>query len=240
MVIQFLPQGPQASGAQGAIPSLVCYQCVVADFRHIANLLCLDFVNTEVMAAGERADLLADFAALARWARETGIVSEGEERGAVRSWGRGQAGAKALDAARRLRAALRALAEDLSEGKAPATASVAAVNAVLAMGASVLQIARRDGAFATTRQLVSPDAASLLVPVAESAAWLLEHGDAALVHRCENPSCILFFYDTTKNKRRRWCAMDACGSRAKAAAYYRRTRGIEGRAPARRGAGAQK
>jgi predicted RNA-binding Zn ribbon-like protein len=196
----------------------------VADFRHIANLLCLDFVNTEVVASGARADLLDDYAALARWARESGIVSDSEERAAVRKWGSGAGGKQALDAARQLRTAIRALAEHLSEGKAPAAAGVAAVNAVLAMGASVLQLERREGALHTTRQLVSPDAASLLLPVAESAAWLLERGEPTLVRRCENPSCILFFYDTTKNKRRRWCAMDGCGSRAKAAAYYRRQR----------------
>ena len=193
-------------------------------FRRVGNLLCFDFVNTEVIRDGERTDLLTDYAALAQWAREADLVGDAEERAAVRKWGSGPEAATALDAARALRTALRELAEDLAKGKAPAAAGVAAINAVLAMGASVLRIERRNGAFETRRQLVTTDAASLLVPVAESAAWLLEHGDPAFVRRCENPACILFFYDTTKNKRRRWCAMDGCGSRAKAAAYYRRTR----------------
>ncbi|MFL5310303.1 MAG: CGNR zinc finger domain-containing protein [Myxococcales bacterium] len=61
-------------------------------------------------------------------------------------------------------------------------------------------------------------------PVAESAAWLLEHGDPSLVRRCENDRCVLVFYDTTKNRRRRQCTMETCGSRAKSAADYRRKR----------------
>jgi predicted RNA-binding Zn ribbon-like protein len=64
----------------------------------------------------------------------------------------------------------------------------------------------------------------VLVPVAESAAGLLSSGNLALVRKCENPECILFFYDTTKNHGRRWCSMSACGNRAKVAAHYRRTR----------------
>jgi predicted RNA-binding Zn ribbon-like protein len=197
----------------------------VSSAPRIGNLLCLDFVNTEVMSSGARADLVTDFAALARWAREAGILSDAEERAVVRASGRGPQAIAALEAARALRTALRGMAGDLANGKAPSPGAVAAVNAVLASGASVLQIERRSGAFTTRRQLVTTDAASLLVPVAESAAWLLEHGDSSFVRGCENPACILFFYDTTKNKRRRWCSMEGCGSRAKAAAYYRRTRG---------------
>jgi predicted RNA-binding Zn ribbon-like protein len=72
---------------------------------------------------------------------------------------------------------------------------------------------------------VTISARQVLVPIAESAAWLLEHGDPSLVRRCEGPACVLLFYDTTRNRSRRWCSMEGCGSRAKAAAYYRRTRG---------------
>jgi predicted RNA-binding Zn ribbon-like protein len=64
----------------------------------------------------------------------------------------------------------------------------------------------------------------LLVPVAESAAWLLTRGEPGLVRRCDGEHCVLHFYDATKNRTRRWCSMDGCGSRAKAAAYYRRRR----------------
>jgi len=63
---------------------------------------------------------------------------------------------------------------------------------------------------------------------AESAGWLLEHGDRTLLRRCGNPRCILYFYDTTRMTRRRWCSMARCGSRAKAAAYYLRNRRIGG------------
>ena len=66
---------------------------------------------------------------------------------------------------------------------------------------------------------------AILAPVAEDAADSLVGDDLSLVRRCANPDCVLVFLDTTRNHRRRWCSMDVCGSRAKAAAFYRRSRG---------------
>jgi predicted RNA-binding Zn ribbon-like protein len=197
---------------------------LITDFPLLANLLCLDLVNTEVIAGGERTDLLRDFGDLMRWAGAAGLVSDSEARAAIGAWGDTRQGSGALAAARGLRAVLRALAEDLREGRAPAAARVTAINDVLTMGVSVLRLERCGDGYETKRRLLEASASSVLVPIAESAAWLIEKGDRRLVRRCENPACILFFYDTTKNKRRRWCAMEGCGSRAKAAAYYLRTR----------------
>ncbi len=64
--------------------------------------------------------------------------------------------------------------------------------------------------------------AQLLWPVAESACDLLCYADLTLVKKCENPICVLFFYDTTKNHSRRWCSMSVCGNRMKVAAHYQR------------------
>ncbi|MEK8104393.1 CGNR zinc finger domain-containing protein [Micromonospora sp. M12] len=38
------------------------------------------------------------------------------------------------------------------------------------------------------------------------------------------PACVLHFYDTSRNGTRRWCSMDGCGGRAKAARHYQRHR----------------
>ena len=64
----------------------------------------------------------------------------------------------------------------------------------------------------------------LLAPVAEAVADLLCYGNPAYVKKCENPACVLYFYDGTKNHSRRWCSMKACGNRTKVAAFYQRQR----------------
>jgi predicted RNA-binding Zn ribbon-like protein len=58
--------------------------------------------------------------------------------------------------------------------------------------------------------------------VVRSAASLLADDDLSLVKQCERASCGLFFFDNTRNHRKRWCRMDVCGAGERAAAYYRR------------------
>ena len=40
---------------------------------------------------------------------------------------------------------------------------------------------------------------------------------------CEHADCVLWFLDTSKAGRRRWCSMESCGNRAKAKRHYART-----------------
>jgi predicted RNA-binding Zn ribbon-like protein len=118
--------------------------------------------------------------------------------------------------------------ERLAAGKAVTAETIAAINQVLGSRPVYRCLSRQGAAIVSTLASADERAIHLLAPVAESAAWLLEHGNRALLRRCENPGCVLYFYDTTRNARRRWCSMSGCGSRAKAAAYYRRKR-AEGR-----------
>ena len=67
-------------------------------------------------------------------------------------------------------------------------------------------------------------AESIFVPVAEAAIDLLTTGDFDLVKRCENQTCVRWFFDQTKSHRRRWCSMELCGNRHKVAAYRTRRR----------------
>jgi predicted RNA-binding Zn ribbon-like protein len=194
------------------------------EFSLIGNLLCIDFVNTEIVVHGERVDLLPGVAELLRWARVADIVDDAALRRLPAGWRSGHEASRLLQDAKALRAALRAAVEALAAGRPPAADIVPAINGALAAGASTLRLERRGAAYVTVRDVLDPSPAAVLAPIAESAAWLLEHGDRALIRRCENPLCIRFFYDTTKNRRRRWCSMDGCGSRAKAAAYYQRVK----------------
>jgi len=60
------------------------------------------------------------------------------------------------------------------------------------------------------------------VPVAHYAANFFATADYSAIRKCENPTCILFFYDTSKNHSRRWCSMELCGNRSKVAAFRER------------------
>ncbi|MEV7347188.1 CGNR zinc finger domain-containing protein [Streptomyces sp. NPDC093544] len=42
------------------------------------------------------------------------------------------------------------------------------------------------------------------------------------IRGCAHESCILHFFDTSRNGTRRWCSMAGCGNRAKASRHYAR------------------
>lgn len=62
----------------------------------------------------------------------------------------------------------------------------------------------------------------LLAAVARSAAELVAESPTPHLRLCSNPSCGLFFYDTSRTHARRWCSMSRCGNRNKVAAFSRR------------------
>jgi predicted RNA-binding Zn ribbon-like protein len=62
-----------------------------------------------------------------------------------------------------------------------------------------------------------------LARVAADAIDLLAHRADRLA-RCELPGCGALLLSRSRGERRRWCSMETCGNRAKAAAFRARAR----------------
>lgn len=190
----------------------------------IGNLPWLDFVNTEFVERGTRRDALPSFRALVEWLVAAGLLAPEAARDARARWEATPEGGRVHGAALALRRTLRELAEQLADGQLPGADVVAAINLVLRARTSYPQLVAVGGRFEERRAPVGDDPLGLLAPVAASASAVLARGDRTLVKRCDNPACILYFYDTTKNHGRRFCSPATCGNRVKAAARYRRLR----------------
>jgi predicted RNA-binding Zn ribbon-like protein len=68
-----------------------------------------------------------------------------------------------------------------------------------------------------------------LALLARQIAVFLAEANVNYLRRCANTtSCVLYFYDTTKNHRRQWCSAAACGNRHKVSQFRKRqaTRGV--------------
>jgi predicted RNA-binding Zn ribbon-like protein len=190
-------------------------------FHFIGDELCLDFINTEVVDQEERVDLLGSFDDLLAWYVQAGIIDAARAKALTRVDG----GARSLKDARQLRAMLREMVERLAAGKTNVPqATLDHLNRSLRAREGYSEIVRTKDGYDTRFRPRLDEPAHLLVAIAESAARLLSEGDPALLRKCQNPRCILYFYDTTKNHRRRWCSMAGCGNRAKVAAFYQRNR----------------
>ena len=216
-----------------------------ATFAFVGQRLWLDFVNCDdaarapwprrsstpaAVAPSARVDALADFETFVRWLACAARL-DAERAGGIRRRAQQQpAGATAvLGDARRVRAALRALAE---RGAGPApdaidvrAAALAEINRVLGRSAGTRRVEQlADGGFVRSFAPVGDAFGSLLIPVVDSAADALIRGELARVRRCADPRCARVFHDATKNGRRRWCDMATCGNRAKAARHRERRR----------------
>jgi predicted RNA-binding Zn ribbon-like protein len=63
--------------------------------------------------------------------------------------------------------------------------------------------------------------------VAHQIAIFLAEANLSYLRRCANTeSCVLYFYDATKNHRRQWCSVAACGNRHRVAEFRRRQREV--------------
>ncbi|MFK3978907.1 CGNR zinc finger domain-containing protein [Micromonospora sp. NPDC050397] len=160
--------------------------------------LCLDLVNTEWVDRGHPVDLFDQPDGVREWLAEHRLPGQPSS---------------VEPPLREARTALRRILEHPDEH------AEQGVNAILAHG-TLRHVLRQ----ATVRKEHDVDAGWL-------PAWLAVHNylellrqQPARIRRCGNPECVLHFYDTSRNGTRRWCSMDGCGGRAKAARHYRRHR----------------
>ena len=193
----------------------------------IGNHPCLDFINTRIAQNGQPVDLFETFSDLITWLVEARLLDREEAKKAERTWGGKLEGMRTLDQARQFRASLREMVERIAAGKPVPPAAIEAVNRMLRYRVGYDQLTNRRGKFEREFQAESQEAHRLLGLLATSASDLLCTCDLSLIKRCQNPACVLFFYDTTKNHARHWCSMSVCGNRIKVAAHYRRHRTAE-------------
>jgi predicted RNA-binding Zn ribbon-like protein len=197
-------------------------------FVFVGERLWLDFVNTDDLRRGVRVDVLRDFDALVQWLGAAGVLDAERAGGISRRAEQQPAGAAAaLVDARRVRAALRNLAERGSVVEKARADALTEINRVLGRSAGTRRVeSGDDGSFRQSFVPVGDAFAGLMIPVVESAAEALVGGELLRVRRCADGRCPRVFYDATRNGRRRWCDMATCGNRAKAARFRARERDI--------------
>ena len=196
------------------------------EFAFVGERLWLDFVNTDELRKGAHVDTLGDFESLVKWLSAAAVLDRERSASILRRAQQQPAGATAaLADARRIRSALRLLAEQGAASPDVSFNTVVEINRVLGRSAGTRRLeGREDGAFVRSFVPVGDAFAGLMIPVVESAADALVFSELARVRSCGEPRCNRVFFDSTKNGRRRWCDMATCGNRAKAARHRERAK----------------
>jgi predicted RNA-binding Zn ribbon-like protein len=178
-------------------------------------------VNTDAAAQASNGDLLRDLDTLLTWLTAHAALDEERAVGIRRrALLQPAAAAATVVDARRVRGALRTLAEQGSSSDQVVGEAVVEINRVLGRSAGTRRLDRLDdGGYVRAFAPTGDAFAALMIPVVESAADTLVTDDLARVRQCAAPHCHRVFIDTTKNGLRRWCDMGTCGNRAKAARH---------------------
>lgn len=191
----------------------------------LAGRLWLDFVNTDDARLGTRVDTIPSFERYVAWLEEAAVLDA--ERGAAlrrRAEQQPSGAAAALVEARRMRAALRALAERGrgEQAERARTAALEEINRVLGRSVGTRRVEPRgEDGYIRSFVPVGDAFGGLVIPVIESAVDSLVRGELGLVRTCADRRCPRVFLDATKSHTRKWCEMATCGNRAKAARVRR-------------------
>lgn len=181
----------------------------------------LDFLNSCFTPHDEQIDLIGSGPALLSWLVASGVAPVAKACAANLT-------PRQLDAAAAEARALREWFRQLlfrwnAEGaRGVRKADLDKLNSHLSKNALHQQLCRHEDGFElrTECNALKPDV--ITADLAATCADLLANLQAEQVRKCENPACTLWFADTKRGPKRRWCSMAACGNRMKVAAHRAR------------------
>jgi predicted RNA-binding Zn ribbon-like protein len=193
-------------------------------FRFVGRYSFLDFINTEASEADGRADLLTSDQDFVAWLVLAKLFERNKLKVALKRWRQQKTAVRVWKDALALRTLMRRMVEAIVAGDPIPRASIDAINELIGKPPGLTKLVKTPRKFERQFNLELNEPKQLLVPLAESAADLLCRGDFSRLKRCENSNCAAFFYDTSKNRMRRWCIGTECGNRMRVAKFYARNR----------------
>jgi len=193
------------------------------EFIFVGGRPAIDFANTLVPLPGPGIEFLRTWSDVADWLVEAKISRDSplDVLHARRS--------EALKDVLELRQAWKQVLPSLIAGGKVSDDFLARLNGLLAAD-SFHEVLERAGKrrFHLVRPASELQGGKLALSIlAHQIAVFLVEANLSYLRRCANTeSCVLYFYDATKNHRRQWCSVAACGNRHRVAEFRRRQRAV--------------
>ncbi len=200
-------------------------------FQYIGGDPAIDLVNTiDYTTAGPENERITDYSQLIRWAEGAGLLSPKAAsslrgRASARPREAEAAYGKALGVRAVLERLFRALARDVPVGDV-----LPEFNSVLGEALERMRVTEGKASQPRDRSLklgwIDPGESlqSIIWPVVWSAASLIVSEEAQRIRVCGGKDCGWMYVDRSRNKLRRWCQMETCGTREKSRRRYQRLR----------------
>ena len=183
--------------------------------------LCLEFANSRYWrGTGEPTETLTTLDDVFTWLTLANALEPATVENLKARWPRGEGDAASLTQVIALREGLYRTFTAVAQHATPQARDLDLINASLAEAPPRAQLTAHDGAFLWRVENLEPKISDLLTPILWTAGDMLAEPRRDRVRLCANEKCVWLFLDDSKGATRRWCAMSACGNRAKAHRHY--------------------
>ena len=199
----------------------------------IGSELALDFTNTSSGRGGlMHKEHLRSADDVVAWARHARVLTPADGQWLVGriEHDRPVAG-ELLRRAQDLREVIYAIGTEIARGKRPPAESIDSLARIHAGCVARARLVPYGAGFVWAWDPKEAPIETILGPVTLSALTLLTQADLSRVKQCQGDHCGWLFFDTTKNKSRRWCEMEVCGNRAKQRRHQSRKAGARPLSP---------
>jgi len=197
------------------------------EYRTKTGWLCLDFANTVDWHASENpVESLNKYADLIEWSAKRGIISGDAKNVLLRKSEEKPVEAEAVvEKAREIRENIYQILSDTVHGKPIKIADLKGFNRALAGTLSHSRLAPYERGLRWDWDSSSGKLDSVIWPVVKSAVDLMTSGAMKRVGQCaDEKGCGWLFWDSSRNRSRRWCDMKDCGNRAKVRRFYAKSK----------------
>jgi len=188
----------------------------------------LAFVNTLEIDRGRTVEHLPTVEVALRWFRRRKLMHKDAMEAGILSFRADPDSAdRAIARIRRVRAAMRELADATVERRPPETRHLERINRTLRTPYTYVLVPSPDGLSMDHKHEGDPIEGAL-ARLVESIARDVSQGHPGRLRVCANPECRWVFHDTSRSGRRKWCDMSTCGNRAKVARHREKSRRVAG------------
>jgi predicted RNA-binding Zn ribbon-like protein len=189
--------------------------------------LCLDFANTvEWHASSNPIESITNYSDLLEWLKQAGTISSTEADLFTRESEEKTAEAHAiLHEVRELREAIYHIFSNMSHQHPIGQTDLDILNRAITDMSSHSTLTPHDNGFTWDWDHNADKLNSILWPVIRSAVDLMTSEALQRVGQCaDEQGCGWLFWDSSRNRSRRWCDMRDCGNRAKVRRFYKKSK----------------
>ncbi|MEI2666262.1 CGNR zinc finger domain-containing protein [Rossellomorea sp. LJF3] len=194
-------------------------------YMMVGERVCMDFINTVSWreSTEKRRDWFTSYAKLVDWSVHAEVLTVQQAQDLLSEADENPSKAKdVLKQAIELREVMYRMFKRISKKTSPNEQDLARFNESVSHFYQSLQVIQDEDQFIL--KFKETDALdTMLPPILQSAVDLLtSKNELGRVKQCEGDPCGWLFFDTSRNKSRRWCSMADCGNRAKVRRFYQK------------------